>query len=697
MNFQHHEQLDNFLETCSKENRTIGLRKNPDLLNKIMNYTLFMDNSYSMSQRILFCVLDIDKFPICKKCGKIVTKHIPTSFDSALKMKHMLFYCDRKCYNGSEEKLDKLRKHMIEKYGVDSYSKTKEFKEKYENTCTKKYGVSNISQSQEFQKDQHEKFLSKKDTQEYKEKLEISRIKRREKCLQKYGVNHPSELKEVQEKFKITCLQKYGSEHPSQSDIIKNKTKNTCLEKYGVEYVIRSDEVQNKIKEACLKKYGTEYAIQSEEIKKKQQETVLKRYGKECIFLIDGARKVWKDKAIRKYGTPNNTKKYLSTCIKKYGQTNTMCVEEFRKKNSQVQRSSYYDRHINNNDIVLPLFSKEDYVNCDDIKHTKFLWKCKKCGNEFEYIIDGNWNNLGRCPECYPRLGGRSKMEQEIFEFVRSILPEDVEIITNSRNIIPPKELDIYIPSRQLAIEFDGLYWHSVDNGVPWNYHLQKTLACQEKGIKLIHIFEDEWILKQNIIKSVIKSKLGIFDKIVYARKCEVASVPNKVVESFINDNHLQGYKPASINIALFYDDEIVSVMTFGHSRYNKKYQYEMYRFCNLLNTKVTGGASKMYKYFLNRFDPQSIVTYCDRRFSDGKIYKDVLKMNQLLTSEPNYFYIHGKDSIIRESRVKYQKHKLQYMLQNYDPNKTEHQNMSDNDYYRIYDCGNLVFGYIKN
>lgn len=288
-------------------------------------------------------------------------------------------------------------------------------------------------------------------------------------------------------------------------------------------------------------------------------------------------------------------------------------------------------------------------------------------------------------------------MVQEIFEFVRSILPEDVEIITNSRDIIPPKKLDIYIPSRQLAIAFDGLYWHSVDNGVPWNYHLQMTMDCAAKGIKLIHIFEDEWILKQNIIKSVIKSKLGIFDRTVYARKCEVASVPNKVVESFINDNHLQGYKPASINIALFYDDEIVSVMTFGHSRYNKKYQYEMYRFCNLLNTKVTGGASKMFKYFLNRFDPQSIVTYCDRRFSDGKIYKDVLKMTQLLTSEPNYFYIHGKDSIIRESRVKYQKHKLQYMLQNYDPNKTEHQNMSDNDYYRIYDCGNLVFGYIKN
>lgn len=316
---------------------------------------------------------------------------------------------------------------------------------------------------------------------------------------------------------------------------------------------------------------------------------------------------------------------------------------------------------------------------------------------EEEKFLIYNWNNLERCSECYSRPGGRSKMVQEIFEFVRSILPEDVEIITNSRDIIPPKKLDIYIPSKQLAIAFDGLYWHSVDNGVPWNYHLQMTMDCASKGIKLIHIFEDEWILKQNIIKSVIKSKLGIFDKIVYARKCEVASVPNKVVESFINDNHLQGYKPASINIALFYDDEIVSVMTFGHSRYNKKYQYEMYRFCNLLNTKVTGGASKMFKYFLNRFDPQSIVTYCDRRFSDGKIYKDVLKMTQLLTSEPNYFYIHGKDSIIRESRVKYQKHKLQYMLQNYDPNKTEHKNMSDNDYYRIYDCGNLVFGYIKN
>lgn len=526
--------------------------------------------------------------------------------------------------------------------------------------------------------------------------------KSKETCLKKYGTEWSFQNEDCKNKSKKTNLEKYGKEYSSQSEAIRNKIIKTCLEKYGKSYITQTDLFKEKSKKTCLEKYGVDNPSKSEIVKNKLKQTCLERFDTKSTFECKNIKNKCYKTMIERYGAKTTLEskelksKVISTIQDLYNVNTYSKTEKFKKESSINQRSSYYDKHINNNDMVSPLFSKEDYVNCDDIKHTKFLWKCKKCGNEFEYIIDGNWKNLGRCPKCYPRLGGRSKMEQEVYEFVKSILPENTEIVCNTKSVIPPKELDIYIPSKNLAIEFDGLYWHSVDVGTPWNYHLEKTLECESKGIKLIHIFEDEWILKQNIIKSIIKSKLGIFDKTVYARQCEIGSVPNKVVEKFIDENHLQGYKPASINIALFHDDKMVSVMTFGHSRYNKKYQYEMYRFCNLLNTKVTGGASKMYKYFIKRYDPQSIVTYCDRRFSDGKIYRDILGMTQLLTSEPNYFYIYGKDSLIRESRVKYQKHKLSKILESYDPNLTEHQNMANNGYYRIYDCGNLVFGYNK-
>ena len=127
--------------------------------------------------------------------------------------------------------------------------------------------------------------------------------------------------------------------------------------------------------------------------------------------------------------------------------------------------------------------------------------------------------------------------EKEISDFIKSIC--NYEILENDRNIISPKELDVYIPQKNLAIEFDGLYFHSTKFGKDSDYHLGKTLACEEKGIRLIHIFEDEWLFKRQIVESIIKSALGIYKQKIFARNCEVKEIDDKTFRNFCNENHI--------------------------------------------------------------------------------------------------------------------------------------------------------------
>ncbi len=181
----------------------------------------------------------------------------------------------------------------------------------------------------------------------------------------------------------------------------------------------------------------------------------------------------------------------------------------------------------------------------------------------------------------------------------------------NNREILNGKELDIYIPSKNVAIEFNGLYWHS-DKQKPFDYHKIKTELCNQKGIRLIHIFEDEWQNNKDIIKSIIKSSLGIYDRKIYARKCEIKELNNKEYKDFLVKNHIQGQINSSLKVGLFYKNELVQVAGFGKSRF-KSNELELHRMCTLLNTQVIGGFSKLCKY-LN----QPFISYIDKsKFND--------------------------------------------------------------------------------
>jgi hypothetical protein len=235
---------------------------------------------------------------------------------------------------------------------------------------------------------------------------------------------------------------------------------------------------------------------------------------------------------------------------------------------------------------------------------------CDK-GHEFKRTLS-NFYKSQSCPICF---NGKSKYESEIYEFLSDNITSFISL--NNRSILDYNlELDLYIPDKNLAIEFNGLCCHSESWGKYKNYHLDKTLMCEKINIQLLHIFEDEWINKKDIVKSTILSKMGIFKNRIYARKCIVEEIDTKTKNEFLEENHLQGKDSSSIKLGLFYNNELVSVMTFGRRKItggNSK--SELIRFCSKLNTQIIGGANKLFKYFINNYwNGKEITTYADRR-----------------------------------------------------------------------------------
>ena len=344
-------------------------------------------------------------------------------------------------------------------------------------------------------------------------------------------------------------------------------------------------------------------------------------------------------------------------------QKKTKTVDEFIDDANKVH-SNKYD------------YSYSEYINCKE----KIKIFCPKHGI-FEQTPDSHIQGIG-CPKCGLSF---DIIEGEIRNFLKE---QNIFFEERTRNIIKPLELDIYIPSHNIAIEFDGLYWHS-EIHKPSNYHLNKTELCEEKNIKLIHIFEDEWLFKKDVVKSRLKNILGLTENKIYARKTEIKLVDNKLANKFLEENHIQGNVNSSIKLGLYYNNELVSLMTFGKGRValgGNSNQYELLRFCNKLNTIVVGGADKLLQYFIKTYNPIEIISYADRRWSKGDLYKK-LNFEFIRYSNPNYWYVINN---IRKHRFGFRKSIL--VKKGYDKNKTEHQIMLDRKIYRIYDCGTIVY-----
>jgi hypothetical protein len=329
------------------------------------------------------------------------------------------------------------------------------------------------------------------------------------------------------------------------------------------------------------------------------------------------------------------------------------------------------------------LCSEEDYKGYHFSNLYKF--KCDVCDKTLESTVY-NLNNLF-CDYCHPEK--ITTVENQFYNFLIEILPKDTIIKRNDRSILNGKELDFYIPSLKLAFEINGLYWHSENSGgINKNYHLNKTKSCSFYGISLIHIFENEWIHKMEIVKSIIKvlTRTNTLVKI-NARDCKIKEVNESDKNKFLNNNHLQGEDKSTIKLGMYLKDELVSIMTFRKSsRFDKTSDWELVRFCNSINTIVNGGASKLLKYFVNHYKPKNIVSYSDRRYFTGKIY-ETLGFKFVSHTPPNYHYLINNYKDIRH-RMSFQKHKLEKLLKIYNHSLSEWENMKNNGYDRIWDCG---------
>lgn len=279
--------------------------------------------------------------------------------------------------------------------------------------------------------------------------------------------------------------------------------------------------------------------------------------------------------------------------------------------------------------------------------------------------------------------------EKEILDFITYNYKKDV--FSNYREF-DNQELDIYIPDLKLGIEFNGLYWHN-EYFKDKYAHINKFKFFKDKNIQLITIWEDDWIMKNDIVKSIILNKLRLNKRALNARDCKIKNVEYKAVKSFLDDNHIQGNANASIRLGLFYNDELVSLMTFGAKRKvlgqkAENNSYEMLRFCNKNYTSVRGSASKLFKYFIRNYSPINIVSYANLDISDGKLY-NILGFENKGYTDVNYWWAKGSK---RNHRSNFMKHKL--VKEGADPNKTENEIMREKGYFKIYGNGNLKFIY---
>ena len=427
--------------------------------------------------------------------------------------------------------------------------------------------------------------------------------------------------------------------------------------------------IQEKKKETSRKNWGTDNPMQNKQIQNKHKETIINKYGVDNVFQLEETKK-----------------KIKQTCLKKYG------VEHYLQLNYNKCRISSHMRSKNIlTDLDLIGYTNDGYQirKCPNLN-------CNKCSQKL-YIIPTNIlfdrKRLGieLCTNLLP-VGAKHKSSIEC-QIVEILDKHHIEYIRNDRKVMQnKKELDFYIPSKNIAIECNGCYWHSSLEKHP-SYHIQKYKDCHTQNIQLLSIWEDWVKTKPEIVESILLNKLDVCNNTIYARKTIIKEIDSKTCNTFLDSNHIQGRSAASVRLGLYVGDELVSVMTFSPPRVNMggkehKQQWELVRFCNKLNTMVVGGASKLLKYFIQTYKPESIVSFSMNDISDGNLYKTLgFTTDDKITQsywyiEPGTYKRYHRSSFTKQAIVK------KGWRDTIDSEWTEKQVMAEQGYFCIYDSG---------
>lgn len=405
--------------------------------------------------------------------------------------------------------------------------------------------------------------------------------------------------------------------------------------------------------------------------------TAPKTYSKYC-----SAKCSQTDKGPRKIGASKRNEessrnaRYV-TMIEKYGVPYNSQREDIKpvlmrpKVSDEIYQKLIDTEWLNHQYTTLRLSSKEigESIGCD-----------------FSTVL--SYLRLSNIDIIYDRC--TSKEETQIKEYIESL---GFYVKQSSRSLLGGNlEIDIFVPEKNFAIEMNGSYWHSYpskENNEQRNKHKRKTMLARENNIDLFHITDIEWNTNRVLVEAMISNKLGLSTKL-HARKYKVSSISYKDYKDFCKDNHIANVAKANKIYGLVDNcGKIMSLVSFAHSRYDKKVQWEIIRFCSLQNMNIRGGFSKILKHFIETEAPASIGTYSDNRYGAGKVYSTNGFVHTKSTN-PGYCWTNTVEML---NRYLCQKKRLPNLLGDlFNPEESESENMFRSKYRRMWDAGHEYF-----
>lgn len=422
----------------------------------------------------------------------------------------------------------------------------------------------------------------------------------------------------------------------------------TSRARYGVDNPSLAPEVAAKRRKTNIELYGVEFPLQNPKILAKTHDTQVETTGN-WGFKLDSRKQLADVVKMETYGTTHSNPA---------GFAHVTDAQRALLADAQQLRKWHVDDKLSVTEIA---------TNIGLSRSTVLRW----------------FDNHG----IDVQLHHQSSHERKIHGLLDDI---SVEYVTNDHKTIGPRELDVYIPSANVAIEVNGLWYHSDRYGYDKKRHTEKTQQCADRGIRLLHLFEHEinhnWDKCVDLITSAVGQSVN-----VGARKMTLTIPTNAEQRQFLDTNHIQGAGTiGKVAYCLVDDDGIVAMMTFGKPRYSKAAEWELLRYAVRGGINVQGGASRLFKAFTNDHNPASVISYCDRRLFTGKVY-EMLGFSHSHNSVASYWYFNTQfDRLYHRSH--FQKHTLANKLATFDPALTEWENMAANNWNRIWDCGNSVW-----
>lgn len=446
----------------------------------------------------------------------------------------------------------------------------------------------------------------------------------------------PCNQKRALVKRRATLMEKYGVSDVFKSDEFKAKAKQTMIDRYGADSPAKVPEFQAKIKATCIERYGVDSPMKVPEIVQKvrnkratHQEQITQ---KQKMTMLD------RYGVLNPMDVPEFVDKIANTMIERYGVKSAVMVPEFKEKAKATTRERY---------------GVDYYVQTTDCRESQHCTK-SKTNVEFGTML------------------------------------QDLGFNVTYEYSIGNKSYDIALLDKKILIEVDPSYTHNSaknhwqGNGIDKNYHAEKTAIAEANGFRCIHVFD--WDSEINIFRLLCSRES------IYARNCGIMEIPIDTANAFINDNHIQGSCRGTIYaVGLYHAGVLMQVMTFGKPRYNSKYSWELLRLCTKCGVQVVGGASKLFKYSVIKYNLTNIISYCDRAKFTGKVYEQI-GMQYQYTSTPNIHWSRRKDHI--SGSLLRQRGYDQLFNTNYGKGTSNDELMLQNGWLPVYDCGQAVYTY---